>query len=711
MGEAVSVPSAMLALDGLHCSACVKRVEQVLASHQVQGEVDLASRAVSLRLAAGSEALAAVTAALKRAGLQPRPVSLMADAPASPAPRRRALARIGLAVIGAMQVMMLAWPGYVAEGIDADVSALFRWSQWLIATPVVVWAGWPFFRGAFAALRQRSLTMDVPVALSLAIAYSASAARTLAGDGELYFDAATMFVALLLMGRHWEAATRARAATHLHALAGALPLMAERLDAGDASETVPLSALRAGDRLRVSPGEVVPVDGVLETAAALDESLLTGESTPVARYPGDAALAGSLNQGRCPLVLRADSVGDATQVAGILRLLQRAAARKPAVQQVADRVAGHFTMVVLVLAAVGGALALLRGETAMTVVIAVLVASCPCALSLAVPAALAAGTSRLATQGVLVARSDRLLRLADVDTVLFDKTGTLTEATLRVVETIVAGAPLADAAAIAAALEAGLPHPIARAFAAAADGRTATSLEVTPGQGVQGRVGGQWWQLGPAAITADLDPALTWITLADSGGARVHFGLAATLRDSAAGLVARLRAAGLSVALLTGDAAGAARAVATQSGIAAVASRQRPAHKLAILRALQAEGRVVMAVGDGLNDAPFLAAADVSVALPGGAAATQARADLILVGDRLEGLWLARSVAQQVRRRVRQNLAWAALYNLSVLPLAMAGWLPPWLAAAGMSISSLWVVANALRLRLPESASWKVSTC
>ena len=700
MAEAATI----LAIDGLHCGACVSRVEQLLRTHQMRGEVDLATRALSVPLSPQDPAVARLRAALASAGFPATPVADDRDNRDEVRQRRRALARIGVAVIGAMQVMMLAWPDYFGAGVDPALSALFRWGQWLIATPVVAWAGWPFLRNAALALRAGRLNMDVPVALSIWIAWGASSARVVVGSGELYFDAATMFVALLLMGRHWEAATRARAVAHLRTLAAVVPVQAQRLPDAGGRETVPVSALMPGDRIEVAPGEALPVDGTLESDAELDEALLTGEALPVPRAAGALALAGSLNQSRAPLRMRTLRGGDDTQVAGMLRLLQRAAARKPAVQQLADRVAGHFVLLVLLLAGVAALMAVSRGDPVVPVLIAVLVASCPCALSLAVPVALAAGTSRLAAQGVLVTRADRLPRLADIDTVLFDKTGTLTESALRPVVEVQGDRPVIDAGAIAAALEAGLSHPIARAFAESADGRVATARAVQVGQGVSGIVDGIRWQLGPAdAERAARNPNLTWISLSDPFGPRAHFGLVAPLREAAPRLVQDLQRDGVQVALLSGDRAGPVRAVAEACGITAVAARQRPEDKLAVLRALQAEGRVVMAVGDGLNDGPFLAAADVSVALPTGAAATQARADLILVGERLMALRTARQVAILVRRRMRQNLGWAAAYNLSVLPVAMLGWLPPWLAAAGMSISSLWVVANALRLRLPES--------
>lgn len=693
----------LIALDGLHCSACVERLRREVAGRVASCEVDLATRVATFSL--GSEDLSelALVALLRSSGFQPQRLeSSGLEAPELQA-RRLGIARVGIAIIGAMQVMMFAWPGYFSAVDDPSIAGLLRWSQLLVATPTVFWGGWPFFANAARALRAGSLSMDVPVALSLAIAWAASAYRTVDGQGLLYFDTATMFVALLLLGRHLEAATRAQAVERLRALADSTPAQALRV-LGQGVETVPTAELRIGDRVRVMPGEVVAADGLLDSDAELDEALLSGESTPVLRRAGDKALAGSLNLGARAITLEVSARSGDTRIAGILRLLLRASLRKPAIQQLADRVAAKFTLAVILIALLGAAIALPRGaDAAISVAIAVMVASCPCALSLAVPAALAAASSRLAARGVLVARTDRLLRLAEVDTVLVDKTGTLTHSALRIEQVLpVSGITAQNALAIGATLEAGLAHPIAQAFAAYDQGRVATELRFEPGQGVRGGVDGREYRLGPAstALTAR-HPALTWITLADDDGDVAHFGLSAVPRAEAAEVVRQLRASGLQVELLTGDSAGAADALAHRTGISSVAARQSPEDKLQRLRELQAQGRVVLAVGDGLNDAPFLAAADVSAAMPKGAAATQARADLVLVNERLDGLLLARSMAVQARRRVRENLSWAAAYNLLVLPLAFFAELPPALAAAGMSLSSLLVVGNALRLHLP----------
>lgn len=697
----------LIALDGLHCTACVQRARRLVAGRVERCEIDLASKVAAFALDPGGLSVSELLRELQAAGFQPQRLAHEDADPVDRRARRLGLARIGVAVIASMQVMMFAWPAYFENVDDPGIASMLRWAQFAIATPTVFWAGWPFFANAARALVARGLTMDVPVALSLLVAWAASAWRTVDGAGLLYFDAATMFIALLLVGRHLEATTRARATERLRQLADSAPTSAQRLsDKG--LETVPTDRLLVGDRVRVLPGEALPVDGLLEQAAELDEALLSGESRPVAHAAGEQALAGSLNLAQHALVLKVVATADDTRLAGILRLLQRASLRKPRVQQLADRVAAHFTLAVILLAALGGALALRHGaDAAIGVVIAVMVASCPCALSLAVPVALASATSRLAARGVLVARSDRLLRLAEVDTVLVDKTGTLTHAALRVERVL----PLANLSAeaalrLAAALEAGLAHPIAQAFAAATASRdVATELQVQAGRGVQGLIGGVRYRMGPATDeVATCHPALTWVTLSDERGALAHFGLCSAPRAEAGAAVRQLQREGLRVELLTGDSAAAAEDIAHRTGILDVAARQSPEDKLARLRALQTRGRVVLAVGDGLNDAPFLAAADVSAAMPKGSAATQARADLVLVNERLDGLLLAREVARQTRRRVRENLLWAAGYNLLVLPLAFFGELPPALAAAGMSLSSLLVVGNALRLRLPEKS-------
>lgn len=699
----------VVALDGMHCAACVGRARRQLDGRVLDLRINLAARTARFRHPAAGAPLSVLLAALDGAGLEPRILAADGGAVRAVAERRRLLLRIGIATVCSMQVMMLAWPTWIGTAVDAAYAPLLRWAQLVFSIPGVLWAGAPFFRNAVRALQARSLDMDVPVALALAAAFGASAWRVVAGHGELYFDTATMFVWFLTVGRWLEGRTRARAGERLRLLAGRRALTAQRRRADGGLETLAIEQLANGDIAVVMPGETLPADGRLcADPAELDEALLTGEARPVVHGIGGEVLAGAINVGARPLELVVERTGDDTVLAGITRLLDGAQASRPPLQQIADRIAGRFIATVLVLAAVGAALAVARGssgEAAFGIALAVLVASCPCALSLAVPVALAAASSRLARAGVLTANAGALTPLADIDTVLFDKTGTLTVDTLQRIAVVTADDLAPDAAtAIAAALERGSRHPIARAFADCDEAAPATGRVEVAGRGVEGIVAGQRWHLGatedppPAALTRQAGD--TVIALRRDGAARpsAWFLLRAPLRHEALAAVTALRARGLAIELQSGDAAEPVAAVAAALGIPTFGSRRTPADKLARLQALRAQGRRVLAVGDGLNDAPLLAAADVSAALPHGAALTQARADLLLTAERLTLLPLAIEVAQATRARVRENLVWALGYNALVLPLAMAGMLPAWLAAAGMSASSLVVVANALRL-------------
>ena len=699
-----------VALDGLHCAGCAARAEKAIAGGAREVHVDVAARSLRFRYEPAVTQLSGLLAALERSGLEPRLLAAPDDTDHGQRRQRLSLARIGVATICAMQVMMLAWPSYFGVDSGPDLEPLLRWAQLSLSIPGVLWAGWPFLSAAATSLRERALDMNVPIALALMAAFAASALRTVAGDGELYFDTATMFVWFLLIGRHLEGRSRDKAHAHLRLLAARRALTAQRR-VGRSVETIAIDALTVGDVAIVAPGETLPADGrLIERAAELDEALLSGESRPVVHAVGDTVLAGSLNLGSTALALQVERLGSDTVLAQIAGLLDNASRDKPRVQRIADRLAGHFVAVVLLLAVLGAGLALgngADGERAFGIALAVLVASCPCALSLAVPAALAASTSRLARHGVLVANAGALTTLADIDTVLFDKTGTLTrnDMVLRRVFSL-DGSELSRATEIAAALEHGSRHPIATAFASVATGLDAESVQQTPGAGIEGRIADERWWLGapdsapwPIIVPADTGqrPDDTLIVLCNPRAAVALFILNTRLRAEASEVVQALGERGMQVELLSGDGAEAVAAVAGRLGITRHAARQTPAGKLAHLRSLQQHGRRVLAVGDGLNDAPLLAAADVSAAMANGAALTQSRADLLLLGDSLRLLPLALEVAQTTRRRIRENLGWALGYNLLVLPLAMTGHLAPWLAAAGMSVSSLLVVSNALR--------------
>jgi len=485
-----------------------------------------------------------------------------------------------------------------------------------------------------------------------------------------------------------------------------VPATALRLT-GDGAERVALAELQAGDIVRVAAGEAFPADGLIEQGRShVDESMLSGEFLPVTRQCGEPVSAGTVNV-TAPVEVRVDRVGRDTLVAGITRLLERAQAERPAIARFADRTAGWFVGAVLAAAAVTGAVWWqLDPAAAFDVTLAVLVVTCPCALSLATPAAVVAATSRLARRGLLVTRAQALETLTRIDRVVVDKTGTLTHGRLTVVESVVIGeADAADCLAAAAALEAHSAHPVARAFDRYRREGEAVGVSEAAGLGIEGtidgrrlRVGRPDWVAGLSGATPPTPAAGTQVALGDEHGVIARFQLEDRPRDDAAGVVSALRSTGIEVEIASGDAEGPVAALAQRLGISTWQARMTPEMKLARIRGLQAEGHRVAAVGDGINDAPVLAGADVSVAMGAGSALARRSADLVLLGDRLGPLLEAHATARRAMSIIHQNLAWAVVYNVLALPLAAAGLITPWMAAIGMSTSSLLVVGNALRI-------------
>lgn len=708
-----------LAIEGMHCTACTLDVERALASAPGVEEVRVNGAAATARLVWRPEAglPSGWLAALAKAGYRGLPAGDALEAAARQASQRVLLWRWLVAGFCMMQVMMYATPAYVtAPGeITPDVQALLRWACWVLTLPVVLFSGWPFIASALRDLRHGRAGMDVPVALGIVIAFAASTAATFDPAGplgaEVWYDSVTMFVFFLLSGRLLEQRLRDRTAGALGALARRLPDAVERLGEGGA-ERVSVRRLVRGDRIRIRPGDVIPADGtVLAGQTTVDEALLTGESTPLPRSAGEAVVAGSHNLSGT-LEVRVERVGADTRYAEIAALMERAATDKPSAARIADRVAGPFLLAVLALA--GGALvALWPGNPAhaVGVAVAILVVTCPCALSLATPAATLAAAGALARQGVLVRRPQALEAAAALDTVVFDKTGTLTQDRLTVTAVRTQGGMDRDRALdLAASLAAHSHHPVSRAVAAAGRPLTAQGVTEVAGQGVQGELvladgRALRYRLGSAAFCGAPGPlgAGTQVHLAGPQGWLASFDLDEPLRPDAAGALQALRRLGQQVLLLSGDRPQAVRRVAERAGIDSSWGAQSPEDKLERLRHLQRCGHRVAMVGDGLNDAPVLAQADVSVALGQAVPLAQAQADFIVPGGQLAAVSALAAHARKARTIVRQNLAWAAGYNLVCVPLAVAGAMPPWLAGLGMAASSLLVVLNSARLaRLPH---------
>lgn len=701
---------AVVLVEGLYCAACAWLIEHVLAGEPGLEtiEVNPATGRAMLRWRADAVALSRLLRRIAAAGYRPHPLGTDGGESLVARERGAALRRLAVAGLGMMQVMMYAvalYAGAIQADMEPAITELLRGVSLLIATPVVLYAGAPFFRGAWRDLRAGRPGMDVPVALAIGGAFAASVWNTTIGHGEVYFDSVTMFVFFLTVARFFEMTARHRASRQTGALARMPPATALRIGA-DGDERVALHELAVGDRVRVPAGDPVPADGrVIAGESRLDESLLTGEFMPVTRGPGSEVIGGSMNDD-APIDVEITRVGQDTLVAGIVRMLDRAQAERPPLARTADRVARWFVCGILLAAAATAFVwsQMAPGE-AFAVTLAVLVVTCPCALSLATPAALVAATSRLARSGLLVARTGALETLARADHVVLDKTGTLTrgELTLDRIEPM-DRVEAAEALALAAALEAHSGHPIARAFAHAGDGRDATRVQPENGRGIEGIVAGQRLRLGRPdwvgglAGGGDTGSDGTVIALGDSDGLLARFHLTDSMRPGAAAAVATLRRLGLRVEILSGDGAGPVAAVAGELGIDHWSARQTPADKLARLQALQQAGHRVVMLGDGINDGPVLAGADVAVAMGGGSALAQTSADMVLTRGHLADLTDGIGHARRTLRVIRQNLAWAAGYNVLALPLAAAGMVPPWMAAIGMSASSLLVVGNALRL-------------
>lgn len=559
--------------------------------------------------------------------------------------------------------------------------------------------------------------MDVPVSLAIGGAYLASSYAVLFNVGEVYFDSVAMFTFFLLFGRYVEGRARRRSGHSGNALSGVLPVSATRLESDGSERILPANELATDDRILIKPGHGVPADGIIEEGeSSLDESMLTGEYLPVARRVGDRIIGGSQNMEN-PLVVRVTHAGRDARVAGIVDLTDRAFASRPRLAQMAARMAHLFVLRLLVVTAcVSLAWWFIDPSRVLWVLLSVLVVTCPCALALATPAALTAGHGQLRKRGVLITRADAMETLSNVTRVIFDKTGTLTRGEMHLTQTQPLGELSTERArAIAAALEAHSEHPIARAFRPFRDGTLqAKDIHSHTGQGLEGSLNGARWRLGKpefamdSAIDSAMDSAVDdvieapakgqWLLLSENGSPRAWFGLHDGIRDDAAATIKALQAQGLNVELLSGDTVDAVESLADQLNIGTWHAGTSPEGKLARLQALQAAGETVLMVGDGINDVPVLAGADVAIAMNGATDLARTRADAVLLSPRLMRIFEAIEISRATRRIMRQNMIWSVCYNFSALPLAAMGLVPPWLAAIGMSLSSLVVVGNALRL-------------
>ncbi|HET7775924.1 MAG TPA: heavy metal translocating P-type ATPase [Azospira sp.] len=718
---------ASLILEGITCAACIWLNEQHIS--QVAGvsgvDINYTTRRARVRWDASRVQLSDILAAISAIGYRAYPYDPARTEELAKKERRDALWRVWVAGFGMMQVMMYAIPVYMAEGdMSADIESLMRWASLLLTLPVVFYSAAPFFRNAWRDLKFRRVGMDVPVALGVGAAFLASIWATVAAAGEVYFDSVTMFVFFLLGGRFLEMNARQRAVGVTEALAKLLPAFAEKLPGYPAQRSpdkVVVADLVPGDVVMVRAGGVIPSDGrVLEGSSSVNEALLTGESLPITKAVGDVVTGGAINV-ESPLVIKVEQVGEGTRLSAIVRLMERAAMEKPRIVEFADRIASRFVAALLAVAAL---VALVwwqvDADKALWITVSVLVVTCPCALSLATPIALTVASGALAREGLLVTRGHAIETLARATHFVFDKTGTLTTGRMRLLEVQpLCGEEAESVLRLACALEEISEHPVGQAFRSAAEGlapwgEPIESVANVPGSGIAARSATREYRIGRPDFVADLvgqplppetsgflSRGDTIVAVGSPSGWIALFALGDEIRSEARALISHLTGDGRQVVLLSGDTPAAAQRIADVLGIQQVHGGVSPQGKHDFVSRLQEDGAIVAMVGDGVNDAPVLAQAQVSVAMGGGAQLARTQADFVLLSENLDHLRRGVALSGKALTIIRQNLIWSFAYNFVALPLAMLGFVTPWMAGIGMSGSSLLVVLKSLRLQRP----------
>jgi len=699
---------AILYVGGVYCSACSWLIESALMrlAGVAAAELNPVTHRLRVRWQPADTAFSGILGTLASLGYEPQPLTGDADARPELLEQRTALKRLLVASLGMMQVMMFAVGLYAGDfqGIDAEMQRFLRVVSLVVTTPVVLYAARPFFTSAWRGVLARKPGMDLPVSIAVGTAFVASVYATLTDGPAVWFDSVTMFVFFLTLGRFLEMRARHRSIDRTAALSTVLPNTATRVTAAG-NEIVPVSQLLAGNRILIRAGDAIPADGVVAKGdSSVDEALLTGEATPQRKSPGDALAAGSVNLDRL-LEMEVTRTGSDTTLGTISRLSERARYARPAFVTLADRVASYLVIALLLVATIVATVWYqIAPERAFEITLSVLVVTCPCALALATPTAFAAAGSRLSQLRLLVTNGNAIESLSRADAFMFDKTGTLTRGVPKITALVVLDNRFSeyDCRLVAAALETASSHPLARAFKLDDSLPPVDDPHVEIGQGVSGVIDGRRWRLGSAAFvgagTAGNDGPTTQVFMSCDNNAVAWFEVEDTLRPDTAATLQSLKTRGVRLALLSGDQEAAVEKLAATLGIDEFHAACSPQQKLAIIEAAQSNGERVVMVGDGINDAPVLAGADTSIAPAHGATLAQTSADVIMLGDSLAPLTTALAMSTRTMRIVRQNLTWAIVYNTLALPLAALGYVPPWLAAIGMSASSLIVVLNALRL-------------
>jgi P-type Cu2+ transporter len=710
--DAGELKSAAFYIDGVTCNACLWLAESALkrVPGVMSASVNYITHRAEVKWRDAETTLASIIDAVTRVGLRAMPVAA-AERQVSRARERRTLfIRLGVALLAMMQVMMFTVPLYftAADDISYEARRLMQWASLLLTLPVVLYAAKPFWQGALRDLRTRHLSMDAPVALAIASTFSTSLWSLFTEQGALYFDSISMFVFLLLASRYLESSIRDRALSRIERLTNAVPAVATQLicyPASRKSSEITSAALNAGDVILVPTGHIVAADAVLlEGASELDEAIITGESRPVKVGVGSKLIGGTLNLG-APLIARVTHIGTASTLAIIARLAERSLGERPQLTALTDRVARIVAPVLIMLACLAGVVwFFIDSAQSFNVAVAVLAVTCPCAIALAAPLAYTSATLTISKNGLLIARGHVLEVLPTITDVVFDKTGTLTTGQLVITDIKTAeGITRDEVLAIATALETGAAHPIAHAIkklAPSSGTMAAQQLRLIPGGGVEGVIDGNIYRLGNRAF-ACLEPSDDdAFVLSCDGQWLATFEVEDALKADALKTIASLQQTGLTVHLLSGDRALRVKNVAQELGIndGHTLAAQTPSQKLAYLEQLRKAGCHVAMIGDGVNDAPVLAAADVSIAMASGADLPRLTADAVLLSPKLATIVGAFQLARRTKRVIQQNFVWAILYNLIAIPLALVNVINPAWAAIGMGVSGLIVVLNSMRL-------------
>lgn len=715
----VELHQAHLLLEGISCAACSWLIETHLKKNSAIKivQVNISTHRCAIVWSSANMLLSEIMQSLEQIGYKPRPATDEHQQELIKKENRVALFRLGVAGFGMMQSMMVA-VGIYTGATDSWLEIL-RWLSMLAATPVVFFSSAPFFKAAWRSIQCRQLIMDVPVALAIGLAYLASVWATFTGGGEVYFESVSMFAFFLLLGRHIEQRARHRNRLAFGNLAQLMPLTACCVTEDNSREVlcnIPLKMLSLNDKVLVRAGDAFPCDGeVISGESEVVEALITGESIPVYKKIGDKVIAGTLNS-QSALRIKVTATGSATQLSAIERLATEAANEKPKQVVAADKIARFFVARLLVVCSGVFIFWWFKDPSrALWVTLSVLVVTCPCALALAMPAALSAATANLRKQGFLVARGHVIESLARVTRVIFDKTGTLTEGQFRIAAVQIASDISRDhALAIAAALEMDSNHPIARVFKPYHTHLAASHTKQIVASGVEGCIENNIYRLGGVDFASEIiassmggssenlltppDAQHHWLLLCNEKSVVAWIALEDEIRVSAQQAVTELQSMGIAVELLSGDQLISVAQVAKKLGIDEYTAGAKPAEKLARLSLTQLAGDKVLMIGDGINDVPVLAGADVSIAMAQASDLAQTRADSVLLNNQLTLLPRAIKIAERTNRIIKQNLLFSLSYNLLALPLAASGHVPPWAAAIGMSMSSLVVVMNALRL-------------